>query len=72
MKDILLPLGVITIMTIGIVVAFVRTAKLHRAAMAEYRAAVDAMTQQQDRVNTQLGELTDRVAEIERLLRSVD
>ncbi|MFF4411587.1 hypothetical protein ACFYY8_03600 [Streptosporangium sp. NPDC001559] len=70
-KETILPLGVILICTVGVTVAFVLSARLYRAAMAEYRAAVDRMTRQQDRMTTQLTELNGRVAEVERILRSV-
>lgn len=71
-KETILPLGVILISTVGVTVAFVLSARLYRAAMAEYRSAVDRMARQQDQVGAQLTELTGRVAEVERLLRSVD
>ncbi|GAA3122799.1 hypothetical protein [Streptosporangium carneum] len=70
-KEVLLPLGVILICTVGVTVAFVLSARLHRAAMAEYREAVDRMAKRQDQVGAQLAELTGRVAEVERILRSV-
>ncbi|MFI6325579.1 hypothetical protein ACIBG8_49260 [Nonomuraea sp. NPDC050556] len=71
-KDVLLPLGVIFICAAAVTVAFVLIARLYRAAMAEYRTAVDRMVKQQDQVSAQLTELTGRVAEMERILRSVD
>ncbi|WP_327086303.1 hypothetical protein OIE66_28715 [Nonomuraea sp. NBC_01738] len=70
-KETLLPLGVILICAVAVTVAVVLVARLFRAAMAEYRTAVDRMTRQQDQVSTQLTDLTNRVAEIERILRSV-
>ncbi|WP_433252728.1 hypothetical protein ACQPYK_08340 [Streptosporangium sp. CA-135522] len=71
MKEIVLPLGIILILTVGAAVGFISCFRLHRAAMSEYREATERTARNQEQLNTQLTELTTRVAAIEQMLRSV-
>ncbi|MFF5209461.1 hypothetical protein [Streptosporangium sp. NPDC000396] len=71
MKEVLLPLGIILILTAGVTVGFISCFRLHRAAMSEYREATERTARNQEQLNTQLTDLTARVTAIEQILRSV-
>ncbi|GGP87500.1 hypothetical protein [Streptosporangium pseudovulgare] len=71
MKEVILPLGIILIITVGVTVGAISCFRLHRAAMAEYRDATERTARNQEQLNAQLAELTQRVAAVEQILRSV-
>ncbi|MGH8875771.1 MAG: hypothetical protein ACRD0P_00245 [Stackebrandtia sp.] len=77
MRDALIPIVIIAIIIGGITVALTSYFKLlrHRAdtpALAEYRKFAEKSLEQQASLRTELNSLTLRLAEVERLLRSVD
>ncbi|MDP9862613.1 MULTISPECIES: hypothetical protein [Streptosporangium] len=71
MKEVVLPLGIILILTVGAVVGFIACFRLHRAAMSEYREVTELTARNQEQLNTRLAELTARVSAVEQILRSV-
>lgn len=71
MKEIVIPLGVILILATGATVSIVFAVRVHHAAMAESRAAIQRSTQRMERLDERLAELTTRVALVEQLLRDV-
>lgn len=71
MKEIVIPLGVMLILTAGATVSIVVAVRVYRTAMAESRAAIQRSAQRMERLDERLAELTTRVALVEQLLRDV-
>ncbi|WP_250564401.1 hypothetical protein [Sphaerisporangium fuscum] len=76
MKEIIIPSVVLLLLTTMVVAGLLFYFRLlrHRteiAAMSEYRRLAEQTLRNQERLQAQLADLTDRLSDVEQLLRSV-